>query len=156
MRSITAPRLISGGGTGGKRSCGVYCVQLALGGVQQSSGRLTDEGLHLQLLAIKPRQPPSRPVEGPIHSAAAAADGTVAVEMVGHRCLSSAATLAFHFLRGLIPKRLRSHRQRHHIPPVPRSGSGSVDCSPLRFRETLPTPVPVFSSHLPTDSLQSR
>lgn len=101
-RRATAPRLISDGGTGGKRSRGVYCVQLALGGVQQSGGRLTDEGLHLQLLAIEPRQPPSRPAEGPIRSATAA-DGTAAVEMFGHRWLSNAVTLAFHFLGGLIP-----------------------------------------------------
>lgn len=50
-RRITAPRVISTGGTGGKRSRGVYCVQLAPGSAQQSGGSLTDDGL---LASIRP------------------------------------------------------------------------------------------------------
>lgn len=54
MRRVTAPRVISAGGTGGERSRGVYCVQLGLGGAQQSGGRWTDERLQLQLAAVTP------------------------------------------------------------------------------------------------------
>lgn len=38
MRRVTAPRVISAAGTGGKRSRDIYCVQLALAKQRQGDG----------------------------------------------------------------------------------------------------------------------